>query len=386
MKLGNSALSDVVGYILILMIVTSTMSLLFLWFNPFIEKTKTESQLNNVFTQLKGLNEKINSVLSQGPNASGNVDITIEKGEINIDESGGQRIIIYYSLDPDYTFTVSDITDGDISFRLTMNSRDTDITYPADIRADIDWLNHKILGTDVGGNPIFVDTIDQTFDNSGDTNQYRNNYDKSLSDMVVINLTDITDADNHVYFGKIWIFDTGSFNYEIPSTFGSYRATVENNGIIVAYPDSDYLIQKQPFIYEDKIEYNNIEGSEDYRFELNMRLIQIKHNITRNTGASGNGKIRCFVKSNSTMGTFSRASHNDTYYLNMNIINLDAYEKDKEAWRYYFINNHGFVGVKDGDSFLTYNPSDPDWEPSTPTPLRFSLSQSIIEMGVNTIE
>lgn len=231
----DSAVSTVVGAILVLMTVTVAITTVLIWIVPYIERTKAETQINNVYSQFSVLDEVLSDLISQGANASTVSNVAIDKGGINID-SGGDRIVIFYSLDPSFNFTVSDFDDDDNKFNFTITKCATGIT---SYKINISYL----ATNDFDDNPRFYPCPPV----EGRTVTVI--CDKDLVDAVKIDITPGGVAEvKHIVLGRIWLFDTGSISYSLPSSSGTYGVITENMGIVLVYPGSSYL-KEEPVVF-----------------------------------------------------------------------------------------------------------------------------------------
>ena len=109
MMRNNNAMSPVISVVLVLLIVSSTVATILLWGVPYInvlQSSQNKDNMLNHFTSIAETIEKLTSSIT-GDHRVNNVDlqsgsIQFKKDDIN------NRIILSYSLDPNYNFTASD--------------------------------------------------------------------------------------------------------------------------------------------------------------------------------------------------------------------------------------------------------------------------------------
>jgi hypothetical protein len=310
---NNSAISELVGYILVLMIVVSSLSVIMLWYMPYIEELEVRTQANNIFKQFTSLNDAMLDLASQGEDASTFYEVALEEGRIDI-ESTGERIVIYYSLysDPTYDFYVNGLADTNLKFNVRLFGGSA----LDNCRAEAVKLNDF---EEAQSSEITIDSVDpwEEFDLSGNPNI------DSITGSFRIDLNHTTTS---TIFGRIWVFDTGCISYDLPSSFGTYRVVAENGGVIFGYPASSYL-KDQPLVYNK----SNV---------FVLRIMQINPEGGY-TGGSGAGNYRFSMNLNNSL---ILGSKNSSYNFRMQIYN-DQSEKDEKAWFFYFTQFHEFKYV-----------------------------------------
>ncbi len=131
----NRAVSPVIATILVISIVLSSISMIFVWGVPYMEKTKLQTQQTDVSSQLDVISDTIKEMISNGPGTTRENRISMDSGELSLSKIGS-RDVIYYSYDPNYNFTVSGLDDGDNRF--TLNVTEGTIT-----KAKAYWLSNK---------------------------------------------------------------------------------------------------------------------------------------------------------------------------------------------------------------------------------------------------
>jgi len=120
-------------------------------------------------------------------------------------------------------------------------------------------------------------------------------------------------------FGRVWLFDLGSIYYKLPSSVGTYRTIMENNGIVVASSSGGFII-KDPVIYEDEE-------------SLVLNILQIRTESTSGIEMGGSGDYRIGLESRDNI----EFDHNTVYNLK-----LQFYGENADAWLDYFAREHDF--------------------------------------------
>ncbi len=156
-------------------------------------------------------------------------------------------------------------------------------------------------------------------------------------------------------FGRIFLFDLGAIEYNLPSSSGTLKNIIETNGILSVETDKEYL-KKEPFITSE-----HISSSEDM---LSCRIVQIKNMADYAT--SGNGQVKLFA---SLEENRVREMLTDVYNFKIQISGPYL-----GIWRSYFSKAHGFVLSSDGQNNLLH----PQMDDKT----ILQLTHSICEVGL----
>jgi len=201
----------------------------------------------------------------------------------------GERIVIYYSMvdDTSYNFIVSGLDDSDDEFAINFDNGPDPTN---NVKADLCDLIGSSDGSDSSGSYVF--TIAGV----------------SISGAYKI---DLFDEDNsNELFGRIWVFDTGSFIYELNTGQGTYHASLENGAVLNGHPTSSNIDRKPVVFYEN----NN----------LVIYILQI--NTTNNVGIGGSAGEDRSVSYNFKMQFFN-----------------DDFESDTDAWKVFYQIYYDFV-------------------------------------------
>ena len=149
LKKARDAVSSVIGLMLILALVLSSLSAIFLVGLPYIESERIKYLNKSVAESFENIDKTLTEIINPETGAQVEKDITIEEGEVRIDDYG-DRQVVYYSYTDSFDFEVSGLglddttpNEFDISFD-SGNSIDAD-------RAEIYWLNDTcfLAGTKV---------------------------------------------------------------------------------------------------------------------------------------------------------------------------------------------------------------------------------------------
>lgn len=148
------AASPVFSFIIATLIITATVSAALFWGKPFMDDMRSETAQENVGSQLNAVLEAIDDLTDAGDSTSlpisadsGYIESEASKSHIvNKPESSGQedildegdRTILWYSLDDNYNFTVSDLDDGDNFFNVTMEQGSV-------TKAEAYWLDNGTM-------------------------------------------------------------------------------------------------------------------------------------------------------------------------------------------------------------------------------------------------
>jgi hypothetical protein len=305
---SSSAVTEVLGLIIIVMIASSAIGVIVFWGYPYMESKKVFAQVDSVRAQFKIINDVIQEVVSKGVSGSSLVDLVTDGGQVNI-YPDGERFILYYSLRPDFDFNVTDFYDDGFKYivRETPDPRN---------KFNISYLGRGENVFEIpekSGNYIVGSHLIQGF-----------SYD--LYDAVKI---DIKEDPSGGVMGRIWLFDVGSITYDISSSNGIYKFVAENGGVVAVQNTQGYNYHP-PIIY--------LKNG-----QLIMNVIQIKP--VDITGASGANTYTFLIKSNSTI--IRENGINIPEFFKMEIVG------DKlvvDAWIEYFTSEYGFElasGTKD---------------------------------------
>jgi hypothetical protein len=328
---NNYAVSEVISVILVLGIIGASITSTLMWSRPYIADKKAEASMDSAVTQFGMMNEVVQDIVSQGAQCNSVFNFAINDGQVTI-EPEGERFVIYYSLDPDFDFTVSGFNDpDDSSFRLTLEPCVGFTDYPS---ISADYLNGTIRSLTItlfGCGVVPPITLPCDLDISA-------NNAFPLEGSVKI---DITHSGSVV--GRIWLFDTGSVTYQLSSTSGTQKVIFENGAVIRAYPSGTSWLAEEPVVF-------NRSGY------FVLRMIQI--NGSESISGPGVHKINLKIHAR-TLPATNQPAYN---------YKMQIFGDYNETWYEFFRSKFGF------QNFASI------WLPgtggSTPVPIMFTLSQS----------
>lgn len=319
---NDIAVTPVIGTILILVIVSTAITFVLVWGGSYIEHAQMDASFESVYAQFSLFDETLRDLIYGGPNASRENNLAIDEGQITID-SKGIRMVIMYSLNRNYDFVLSDFDDDD----------DTSFTI-------------KALGGSITGAHVFwmMNDSEKNISVNGDT---------VSAPWDLVNMIRIDFYHSNTLIGRSWVFDVGCITYELPSSFGTYQMTAENNGVVATSPGGSF-VRKEPVVYEE----NNA---------LVLRITQIKP--IDFSGGSGAGTYRFITR---LQGSRVRESAVTVYKVKMQV-----YGDTSEAWLRYFDRECNFNEYTDGvDNTLEYEK----------TGVLLTLTHSIIKTSLRGIE
>ncbi len=325
----NFAVSEIVGVILVLMIIVSSMSVITFWGIPYMENQKATVSYESALIQFDTITDIIHSITREGRNSSSIVNFVTDAGTLSLDPQG-ERFIFYYALDDKYDFTVSgldlDNTDGD-------ENKFTVIAVKKPSLADITNINDKSKKD-----------VNIAIDGGG---AFTANF--ALDDAIKIDLKDLGSI-----VGRIWLFDVGSIIYQTRSTSNSYKVITENRGILSSQSNSGYVHNqfKQPNIFAK-------DGS------LVMRVLQLKPEEV--ISGSGEAKYQIIIKLNNSNITENKASIPGNFKMQ-----IYGDTGAVAAWKNYFTNSCDFTELDDDN--LEYD-----------GPLSFTLMHSICDISMRVV-
>ncbi len=115
----NEAVSAVIGTILIISIVMSSISFVMIFYIPQMERMKAFSQYEAVNTQFGVLENSLSNLISNGDGSTEKNNVGIESGSFSMNNIDEDRLVVMYACDG-YDFNVTGLNDGDKNFILDM--------------------------------------------------------------------------------------------------------------------------------------------------------------------------------------------------------------------------------------------------------------------------
>ncbi|RLF31791.1 MAG: hypothetical protein DRM98_05010, partial [Thermoplasmata archaeon] len=118
----SRAVSPVVATILVIGIVLSTTAMVYMWGVPYLEDKKVHSETEAMYSQLKILDDTLSDLIHEGVGASRENKITMNAGSLSI-KNQSEQMVLLYSMEDGYNFSVSGLNDHDKTFTLDVSER-----------------------------------------------------------------------------------------------------------------------------------------------------------------------------------------------------------------------------------------------------------------------
>ena len=307
-KREQYAVSEIIGMILVLGIITSSVTFILVYYSPLIDKQKADMTLTSALNQFRILNGMVQDLVSQGKNCSRVYTFVTDRGSVNVD-SKGDRFIIYYSLGTAPDFDVYNLDDGDDrTFNLAFLG-----TSPTAV--NVDYLNGSVrYKLQEGFPPSSPWEIVAPYPTAGHVR-------------IDINWTDGLK-------GHIWLFDAGSITFQVASSSGTQEIVAENGALLQVYSSGNSWLPEPPVVF-----------NQSNRFVLNFIQIQ---------GATGGGgpgtyKINLRVE-NRTL----REDNQPVPWVRMQVFGSYA-----DTWLQYFNSSYGFTNYPNADATIQLQFSPP---------------------------
>jgi len=300
---SSYAVTEVLAFIIVIMIATSSVSFIVFWGIPFMEQKKESVRADSALTQLQTINDIVQEVSGKGVNGSGMVDFVTDAGQLSI-TSIENRFIFYYSLVDGFDFNVSGLND-DPCTRIDLTHSQAPPAPPS--TADIFHLNSgesstAVPFTNIDASTAFCDTPNP------------------LHDAIRI---DIKDGGGNT-IGRIWLFDPGSISYKMSASIGTYQMIAENGGVISMLDNNGYLAYEPTIHHKDD--------------SLVMQIIQLKSGELLKGGSTASATF--LIKSNASNVRESEATVTTSF-------KMQIYGDHGKPWINYFKVYHNFN--QDGD-------------------------------------
>jgi len=333
------AISEMISLIMILMIATGGITVITIWGVPYMEDQKVAVRWESALLQLDVMGDIIEDVLAEGINSSKKMNFQMSEGQFHYDAKVG-RFVIYYSVYTDYdlralpnSYTENrfdfDVifTDNVDSFNITVNEADGDHIQGGNINLEFTAtrLDGSVAPVQVPVNNIPVDSGTQTDIDPFDPLE--------LSDAVRIEIAcdpPGVPVDYNIDYGRIWLFDVGTFVYQAVGHSEDHRVIIENGAVIAAHENSGSMYNEPLYWSQDLLDGNPM---------MNMRIIQMKENKDIGINISGGGGFttEAIITSNNSNALVNR--YPISYPLRMKIYGDDA---AVYAWNLYYNKSVGF--------------------------------------------
>lgn len=322
---NNHAVSTVVGSVLIVTIVVIAVAIILSWGLPYIESTKLESSKKTAFSELNIREEAVVNMVREGYENNVIVNrIQTRDSYISLNSSV-QRMIVYYSTNNSYNFTVSGLEDEG-SFVIHM--LDYEGTKSLN-NVTIEYLSDDPFMSEPSKNPLYLDLTGEPspgidgLEYDGDdftVTPTDNCSDFFIKGTVFIELQSIDGL-----FGRILVFDIGNIEQCSESSVGNHYYFVENGCIISSDGNNDTLMREPLFYTKDNI--------------VSFRVIQ---NRAISNAAAGGSFV--FTIKTKLLYTGVYDILEEIYSLN-----ISYYGDHSDVILDYIVRNHDFIRVDDNN-------------------------------------
>ena len=369
-----NAISEMISLVLVLLIVSAAITAIMVWGVPYMEEQKIAVRWESSLIQLDVMGNIIEDVLSEGINSSRKMNFQTSEGQFHYDAEGG-RFVIYYSV---YTgYDLSNLPQSYNESRFNFSVKFTDDVHSFSIKVNYADAKHRdVNGIDLGFTATRLDG--SASESTGiipniqlDTETPITFTSIELKDAVRIDIICEDPLSNTHDYGRIWLFDVGTFIYKAVSTSEDHRVIIENGAVIAANEDSGSMYN-EPLYWSQEM----LDGSP----MMNMRVIQMKENkdIGINISGSGGFATESIITSINSTALVNRELI--SYPLRMKIYGDDA---AVHAWNLYYTGEVGFeeVVASDGEPALEMDINAPQ-ESEDVESLWFSLNHAVCLVGM----
>jgi hypothetical protein len=289
---NSYAVSDIIGIVMVLLIITTGISITLLWGVPYLEEQKTTISLDSALLQLDVIGDAIEGVFRDGVNSSKTMNFKAGSGNLYINQEG-ERFVFYYSvyteyytIDPDryFNFEIYDLNDEDnYVFRIEIinDIGAVDLFFNVTRLNDSEFDSVQVGGIS-NGNPTDVGPFIFPI----------------LGGVRIDIVRDNPDPGPDENYGRIWLFDIGSINYKTNDPLNSKRAIVENGGVISAVGTNNGYPYNEPSYWSQTLL--------DDRNIFTMRLIKTVSDNYTTVGITEPEEIELAIKATNSTALESR--------------------------------------------------------------------------------
>ena len=155
LRLNKKAVSPVISYVIVVLIVVSSISIVMAWGIPYMNQLNAEAFQENVFSQFNYVKNTLKNMVYEESGASQEFNLDLGDGMATIDEKG-DRFIVSYSYDPNFDYNLTGLDDIDTKFSV----------YTSDTidHIDVVWFQDPILHLQSVEDLTFID-IDSNYHN-----------------------------------------------------------------------------------------------------------------------------------------------------------------------------------------------------------------------------
>jgi len=292
----------------------------------------------------------IEDVFSEGINSSKKMNFQTSEGQFLYDAKGG-RFVIYYSVYTDYDLREETMPED----YLTRGRFDFDVIFTDNV--DVDSFSITVNEADDihQGGDIDLRFTATCLDGSA-TESISQSITLDMEIDIIFTVLELSDAvrieiacdppgapvGDYIDYGRIWLFDVGTFVYQSAGFSEDHRVIIENGAVIAAHSDNGYMYNEPLYWSQELLDGNPM---------MNMRIIQMKENKDTgiNIGGGGGFTTEAIITSNNSTALVNRCPI--SYPLRMRIYGDDA---AVYAWNLYYNRIVGFeeVFASDGEPVL----------------------------------
>ena len=295
---GLNAVTPVISAILGIAIVTCAMSSAVLVGVPYINKLQNISTLENTEMQFDQIIDNIKDVTNGIGDESNVLKVTATDGSLSVNKDEYDRTILLYSYNDNskYNFTVVGLDDNNKVFFL-----DNEPNEYSNMWVRVKWFEWY-------NDPEITEDISVESDGKVTATQ------RDLLGKIEMSIYYPSIADSNLK-SKIWLFDSNSLKFILPTGEGTHEISLENNGIIY-FEDGEGPVVKRPF--------NGYFESGSFRIHTIQTL------TSKSVSVGQNGfKVHINV---SSLGTWKQEAKN-VYNLR-----LQLHGDNRDTWINYFNN------------------------------------------------
>ncbi len=227
-----SAVTEVVGVLLTLVIISSVVGGLLLWAQPALEEKRARNRFDSMISQFSALYTVLQDMQTQGVNCSGSVTMSVDTGEFSASNHSGTRFVLYYPLGSGTAFDIQGLDPSDPVY--TVDSFTVDRLENTNLAVEaFRYPSGEKIGSDAN-----VD--------DADTTEFDINLGCDFSGVVRI---DMNFTGSTSIIGRIWIFDVGYLRYTQSTVSQSRRVHLENGGVVAGFSPTEGYVFSGPSLF-----------------------------------------------------------------------------------------------------------------------------------------
>ena len=373
LRANRDAVTALLGTILVITLVMSSIAVIGIWGIPYIENSKIRSHHDASYATFNVIDNAVEGLISSGSGASGKFNIAnyVNYGSVSID-SEGDRLVVMYSYDEEYTFNVSGLVENsDKKFRITVDNGNLD-------SVSIYWLNDTCFLAETK-----VAMADGSYKNIEDTRigDFVKSYDEQNDVLVNCKVTQIhhhTPEEMPEYYliinGELRVTPNHKF-YSNGEWICAGDLTV-GDSLFCKEIGKDYLINSIERIYE-KVQTYDLTVESCHNFFVNVEGVAV---LVHNTP---NKPPKPDLRGNITVNS-------PTYNYDTESENVSTYEilKNETGYAYYHyetmdeFDNSTYTGYFYNISITNFSANNSILSDITITSASTGLSLHLLEWGL----